>query len=156
MGPSGRPASDPRSSSASGPSPPRGLIAEGPQPRRQALAPLGKDRGASPYDYLLAGLGACTSMTLRMYADRKKWPLEHVRVQRRHDRIHAKDCEQCESDEGMVDEIERIITLTGEELDDAQHQRLLEIADKCPVHRTLMNEKVIPTRLDVEANSGAD
>ncbi len=107
----------------------------------------GKDAGPSPYDYLLAGLGACTSMTLRMYADRKKWPLEGVSVTLRHSRIHAEDCKECESETGYVDRLERDIHVAGDALDDEQRARLLEIANKCPVHRTLLNEKQIPTRL---------
>jgi uncharacterized OsmC-like protein/alpha/beta superfamily hydrolase len=106
----------------------------------------GDDSGFTPYDLLLAGLGACTSMTLRMYADQKKWPLEHVSVRLRHDKIHAQDCADCETREGKVDRIEREIEISGE-LDDAQRARLLDIADKCPVHRTLHSEVSIKTRL---------
>ncbi len=108
----------------------------------------GTDTGPTPYGYLLAGLGACSSMTVRMYADRKKWPLEHVSVSLRHDKIHATDCEECETRDGKVDKIEREIALTGP-LDDAQRARLLEIADKCPVHRTLHSEVQIVSRLKV-------
>ena len=106
----------------------------------------GDDSGFTPYDLLLAGLGACTSMTLRMYADQKKWPLEHVNVRLRHEKIHAQDCADCETREGKVDQIEREIKITGE-LDDVQRGRLLEIADKCPVHRTLHSAVAIRTRL---------
>ncbi len=106
----------------------------------------GKDLGPSPYEFVLAGLGACTAMTLRMYAERKKLPLEHVSVQLRHDKIHAEDCEDCETRAGRIDRIEREITLTGE-LDDEQRRKLLEIADKCPVHRTLHSEVSVRTRL---------
>lgn len=106
----------------------------------------GDDTGFTPYDLLLAGLGACTSMTLRMYADQKKWPLEHVSVQLRHTKIHAQDCSECETREGKVDRIEREIAITGD-LDDTQRARLLEIADKCPVHRTLHSEVSIHTQL---------
>jgi len=106
----------------------------------------GNDSGFTPYDLLLAGLGACTSITLRMYADQKKWPLERVSVDLRHAKIHAQDCNDCETRDGRIDAIERSITLDGA-LDDAQRTRLLEIADKCPVHRTLHSEVSIRTRL---------
>jgi putative redox protein len=106
----------------------------------------GDDIGPDPYDYLLAGLGACTSMTLRMYALRKELPLRRVTVRLRRDRIHARDCEDCETREGRLDEITREIRIEGD-LDDAQRQRLLEIAEMCPVHRTLTSEVKIRTRL---------
>jgi uncharacterized OsmC-like protein len=112
----------------------------------------GLDSGASPYDLLLAGLGACTSMTLRLYAERKSLPLDRVTVRLSHSRIHAADCATCETKTGMLDRIERVITLQGE-LDDAQRERLLEIADKCPVHRTLSSEIEIKTR---EQRDGSD
>ncbi|MCP3919115.1 MAG: OsmC family protein [bacterium] len=106
----------------------------------------GKDEGPGPYDYLLAGLGACTSMTLRMYADHKKWPLDQVRVELRHAKIHAEDCAECETKEGRIDRIEIGLVVEGE-LDAAQRERLLEIAGRCPVHRTLKGEKEIVTKL---------
>ena len=106
----------------------------------------GDDGGPSPYDLLIAALGACTAMTLRLYADRKQIPLERVRVSLRHDKIHAQDCSECETKEGRIDRIERLIELEGD-LDDAQRARLLEIADRCPVHQTLHSEVLIPTRL---------
>jgi uncharacterized OsmC-like protein/alpha/beta superfamily hydrolase len=104
----------------------------------------GMDSGPGPYDLLLAGLGACTSMTLRLYADRKQLPLQQAIVRLKHNKIHAADCAHCETKEGMVDHIERVITLDGD-LDAEQRARLLEIADKCPVHRTLESEIDIHT-----------
>jgi putative redox protein len=106
----------------------------------------GTDRGPSPYDLLLAGLGACTAMTVRMYADFKQMPLERVTVRLQHEKVHAQDCAECETREGKIDRIEREIELQGA-LDDAQRGRLLEIANRCPVHRTLHSEVWIPTRL---------
>jgi uncharacterized OsmC-like protein/alpha/beta superfamily hydrolase len=104
----------------------------------------GLNSGPGPYDLVLAGLGACTSMTLRLYADLKKLPLERVSVRLSHNKIHAEDCLDCETKEGMVDRIERAITLEGD-LDADQRKRLMEIADKCPVHRTLESEIDIRT-----------
>jgi uncharacterized OsmC-like protein/fermentation-respiration switch protein FrsA (DUF1100 family) len=104
----------------------------------------GLDSGPSPYDLVLAGLGACTAMTLRLYAERKALPLEEVTVALDHGKIHAADCADCETKEGMIDRIERAITLRGK-LDAGQRQRLMEIADKCPVHRTLTSEVDIRT-----------
>ena len=106
----------------------------------------GGDTGPSPYDLLLAGLGACTAMTLRLYAGRKGLALDPVRVALRHAKIHAMDCQTCETKQGQIDRIERVITVTGD-IDDAQRARLLEIADKCPVHRTLTSEISIQSRL---------
>jgi len=106
----------------------------------------GTDTGPSPYDLLLAALGACTAMTVRMYADLKQLPLEKITVRLRHEKVHAQDCAECETREGKIDRIEREIELKGK-LDDAQRARLLEIANKCPVHRTLHSEVWIPTRL---------
>jgi len=106
----------------------------------------GTDTGPAPYDLLLAGLGACTTMTMRLYAEHKGLPLEHVSVTMRHGKIHAADCEDCETREGRVDRIDREIEITGP-LDEAGRAKLLEIADKCPVHRTLHAEVKIDTRL---------
>ena len=106
----------------------------------------GTDTGPSPYDLLLAAVGACTAMTVRLYADQKKLPLERVTVDLRHDKLHAADCAECETKDGRIDRIERVVTLEGP-LDDAQRAKLLEIANKCPVHRTLHSEVLIPTRL---------
>ena len=105
----------------------------------------GNDAGPGPYDYLLAALGACTSMTLRMYAEHKGWPLERVTVRLHHDKIHAQDCAECETREGKIDRLERVIDVAGP-LDVEQRQRLLEIANKCPVHRTLESKPLIVTR----------
>jgi uncharacterized OsmC-like protein len=112
----------------------------------EPVAVGGADSGPSPYDLLLAGLGACTAMTVQMYADHKQLPLHRVSVDLNHDKVHAADCEECETREGKVDRIECVLTLEGD-LDEAQHAKLLEIANKCPVHRTLHSEVWIPTRL---------
>jgi putative redox protein len=118
---------------------PHRLVADEP------VAVGGRDSGPGPYELLLAGLGACTAMTLRLYAERKALPLERVSVRLRHDKIHAEDCEACETKGGMLDRIDRTIALEGD-LDEAARNRLLEIADKCPVHRTLTSEVEIRTR----------
>ena len=102
------------------------------------------DSGPGPYDLLLAGLGACTAMTVRLYAEQKKLPLKRVSVRLAHNKIHAQDCEHCETVEGLIDHIDCAITFEGD-LDAAQRQRLMEIADKCPVHRTLESEIDIRT-----------
>jgi putative redox protein len=96
----------------------------------------GGDGGPSPYDYLLAALGACTSMTLRMYANRKGWPLEEAVVRLRNARSHAADCENCETQAVGIKRLERQIELKGP-LTDEQRQRLLAIADRCPVKQTI-------------------
>ena len=111
----------------------------------QPVAVGGQDGGPAPYDYLLAGLGACTSMTIRMYADRKGWPLARVTVTLAHAKVHARDCAECETREGKIDVIDREILLDGP-LDDDQRAKLMEIADKCPVHRTLHSEILVRTR----------
>jgi uncharacterized OsmC-like protein len=104
----------------------------------------GLDTAPGPYDFLLAALGACTSMTVRLYADRKQIPLARTRVRLRHEKIYAVDCAECETKEGKIDHIDRQITFEGD-LDAVQRAQLLEIADKCPVHRTLKSEVDIRT-----------
>jgi putative redox protein len=106
----------------------------------------GEGRGPTPYDFLAAALGSCTVMTLNMYARHKKLPVEKVKVAVRHDRIHARDCEDCETKSGQVDRLSREISISGS-LDEAQRQRMLEIADRCPVHRTLEGEITIRSAL---------
>ena len=105
----------------------------------------GEDTGPGPYDFLLASLGACTSMTMRLYADRKSLPLERITVTLKHQKIHAEDCAECETKEGMLDQIDRVIAMEGA-LDTEQRKKLMEIADKCPVHRTLTSEIRIVTK----------
>jgi putative redox protein len=112
--------------------------------RADEPAPAGTDSGPSPYEFLLAGLGSCTSMTLRLYADRKGWDLKRITVRLQHYRIHADDCRECETKVGFIDRIDREIELSGS-LDAEQKQRLLEMAEKCPVHRTLQSEINIRT-----------
>lgn len=114
------------------------LIGDEPQP-------YGADLGPSPYDYLLMALGSCVAMTLRMYADQKKWNLSKAEIRLNQKRVYAKDCEDCESEGGFIQIIEKEVRLEGE-LDADQRRRLLEIADKCPVHKTLQNEIKINTK----------
>ncbi len=106
----------------------------------------GQDAGPSPYELLAAALGACTSMTIGMYARRKQWPLASVSVRLRHSKIHANDCADCDTRDEMLDRIDRDIELIGD-LNQEQRTKLLEIADKCPVHRTLTRGMRIVSRL---------
>ena len=105
----------------------------------------GTDTGASPYDLILAALGSCTSMTIGLYARKRKWPLENISVSLRHSKIHAQDCEECETKEGRIDRIEMEIHLDGA-LSDEQREKLMEVAGKCPIHQTLTHEINIKTR----------
>lgn len=105
----------------------------------------GSSAGPDPYDYLLTSLGACTSMTIGLYARRKQMPLENITVSLWHSHIYAKDCEECETKEGMLDRIDLEVELTGP-LSEEQHAKLMEIAGKCPVHRTLTSEISIRLR----------
>ena len=108
----------------------------------------GGDAAPGPYEYLLVALGTCTSMTVGLYARRKKMPLEDITVSLRHSRIHARDCEECETKEGLLDRIDLDVQLTGP-LTPEQHAKLMEIAGKCPVHRTLKSE------IDIRLKQGA-
>jgi len=112
----------------------------------EPLSVGGTDTGPTPYDFLLAALGACTSITLGMYSRRRGWPLEEVIVTLRHSKIHTSDCAECETREGTLDRIERDIHLVGS-LTNEQRSNLLDFANKCPVHRTLTSEIVITTQV---------
>ncbi len=116
--------------------------------------PIGADSGPSPYEYLLAALGACTSMTLRMYAERKQWSIGRISVELTHSRIHAEDCANCATQTGHVDHITRTISIEGT-LTPAQHDSLLTIADRCPVHRTLHGSVAVTTTLATSLKSAA-
>jgi len=106
----------------------------------------GSDLGPTPYELVLAGLGACTAMTLRLYADRKGWPLEGVEVRLAHARIHAEDCAECETRTGFLDRITKRLVLHGQ-LSVEQRQRLAEIAERCPVQQTLQRQVLIHQEL---------
>ena len=118
----------------------------------EPVAVGGTDTGPDPYQLLLAALGSCTSMTVALYARRKQWPLSHVHVRLAHSRVHAEDCVHCDTRQGQIDRIEQEIRFDGD-LSAEQRGRLMEIAQKCPVHRTLTSEIDIVTRF-VEHPSG--
>jgi putative redox protein len=115
----------------------------------EPVAVGGGDAGPGPYELLLMALGSCTSMTVNMYAARKNWTLDQVVVRLRHDRVHADDCANCEDPKSMIDRILCSIELVGP-LDEAQRKQLIDIAKKCPVHRTLTNK--IEVRTDLVAS----
>src|SRR5829696_3971798 len=108
----------------------------------EPVAVGGEDAGPDPYTLLLAALGSCISMTVTLYARRKQWPLESVTVRLGQNRMHSKDCKECEQMEGYIHRIERAVTFTGP-LTEEQRTRLREIAHKCPVHKTLTSPIVI-------------
>jgi putative redox protein len=112
----------------------------------EPVAQGGDDSGPGPYDYLLAAVGACTSMTMRLYAERKGLAVERLSVRLSHRKVHAEDCVDCETKEGNIGEITRDITIEGDIADDAR-ARLMQIADRCPVHETLTHEIKIRSRL---------
>src|SRR5918994_5574976 len=124
-----------------------GVMANGhPLVAGEPVSAGGTDAGPTPYNYLLVALGSCTAMTLRLYADRKGWPLESATVRLSHQKVHAGDCAECETKDGRIDRIGLDIELEGP-LDEPQRRRLLEIAEMCPVHRTLEAAVVMETGL---------
>jgi putative redox protein len=134
---------------------PNGRVAQEIRAGRHTLvadepAEVGDDAGPTPYDLLLAALGACTAMTVRLYGERRGWPLERVTVHLTQHRVHATDAQDCETRRSMIDRIDTVLELDGP-LTEEQRDRLLAIAERCPVHRTLLGEKKIVTRLGLSA-----
>jgi putative redox protein len=123
--------------------------------RADEPAPVGDGTGPSPYELLLSSLGACTSMTLRLYAQKKGIDLKTIKIRLRHYRVHVEDCRDCENKSTFLDRIDREIEFTGE-LDESQKQRLLEIAERCPVHKTLKSGAEIRTSMALAARSGPE
>ena len=113
----------------------------------EPFAAGGTDTGPSPYEYLLGALGACTAMTLRLYLKRRGWPVGRISVWLSHERVHAEDCAECEEKDAKLDRIQRVIRFEGD-LDEEQRQKLLDIANKCPVHRTLTSQIRVVTKVD--------
>ena len=112
----------------------------------------GKDKGPDPYDYLLMSLGSCTAITMRMYANRKEWPVENIYIELRHHKSHSDDCEDCDDPKAKIDKIEKEIIVEGD-LSQKQLDRLLEISKKCPVHKTLLNK--VETESTIEGKGEA-
>lgn len=107
----------------------------------------GKDLGPDPYDYLLMALGSCTAITMRMYANRKEWPVEDIYIELRHNKVHAEDCEDCDDPKARIDKIEKEIIVKGD-LDRDQIDRLLEISKKCPVHKTMIKSVIVDSTIE--------
>jgi len=112
----------------------------------EPIAVGGADQGPTPYEMLLAALGACTAMTLRIYADKRKWPLERARVTLQHRKVHAQDCVDCDTKVAKMDVVERVLFLDGT-LTEEQKAKLVEIAERCPVHQTLRSKIQVNTRV---------
>lgn len=107
----------------------------------------GKDEGPDPYDYLLMALGSCSVITMKMYANRKEWPVEDIYIEMRHNKTHAEDCEDCDDPKARIDKIEKDIIVEGD-LSEEQLERLLEISKKCPVHKTLLSDVEIVSTVE--------
>lgn len=107
----------------------------------------GKDEGPDPYDYLLMALGSCSVITMKMYANRKEWPIEDIYIEMRHNKTHAEDCEDCDDPKARIDKIEKDIIVEGD-LSEEQLERLLEISKKCPVHKTLLSDVEIVSTVE--------